>query len=259
MAIRTEDSDKWVRAFVGEVAVVDSRRPVLFYEDVFPVPGYAFDPADVRTELLSPATEEPPSQPFFFLPKGPVEQWYDLEVEGRRIPHAAWTRAAPELEGRLILSWQPGVLDRWLEEDEEVHSHPRDPFKRVEALASSRHVTVSSDGVRLADSHDPVLLFETHLPTRFYFRPEDVNLAALEPTDNESACPYKGFTSRYWSVAGQPDQTNVGWAYDEPYPAVGKIAGRIAFYNELVDIDIDGVRQERPVSIFSQREHRPAG
>jgi uncharacterized protein (DUF427 family) len=236
---------------------VDSRRPLLFYEEAFPVPGYAFDPADVRTDLLTPSTGEPPTQPFFFLPKGPVGQWYDVVAEGRQVPHAAWTRNAPELEGRLVLSWQPGVLDRWLEEDEEVHGHPRDPYKRVEALASSRHVTVSSGGVRLADTRDPVLLFETSLPTRFYVPRADVNLSALEPTDNSSACPYKGYTSQYWSVAGQPDLSNVGWSYDEPYPAVGKIAGRIAFYNELVDIEVDGVREERPVSPFSRREYRP--
>ncbi|MGI8720854.1 MAG: DUF427 domain-containing protein [Geodermatophilaceae bacterium] len=92
MAVRTEPSERWVRAFVGDTAVVDSRGPVLFYEDVFPIPNYAFNRGDVRTDLLQESSDDPDREPFFFLPKGPVSQWYDLEVGGRTIRHAAWTR-----------------------------------------------------------------------------------------------------------------------------------------------------------------------
>ena len=257
MPARTERSDKWVRAFVGDVTVVDTRAPLLFYEERFPVPNYAFDAADVRTDLLQPSTTEAPRQPFFFLPKGPVAQWYDLNVDGRTIPHAAWTRDAPELEGLLILSWQPGVLDRWLEEEEEVFGHPRDPYKRVEALASSRHVVVSLDGVVLGDTTRPVLLFETSLPTRYYLPREDVNFDALSPTSNTSMCPYKGFAEEYWDVTGHPEVPNLAWSYARPFPAVEKIKDRVAFYNEMVDTTVDGVPQQRPVSVFSSRTNRP--
>lgn len=78
MAVRTVRSDKWVRAFVGDVAIVDSRAPLLYYEENFPVPGYAFAQADVRTDLLQHTTAQPPVEPFFYLPKGPVAQWFDL-------------------------------------------------------------------------------------------------------------------------------------------------------------------------------------
>lgn len=257
MAVRTERSDKWVRALVADVAVVDSRAPVLFWESGFPVPAYAFDRADVRTELLRPSTTPPPREPWFFLPQGPVGQWYDLEVDGDTRRHAAWTRDTPELTDLVVLSWQPGVLDRWLEEDEEVAGHPRDPHKRVEALASSRHVRVASAGVVLADSTDPVLLFETDLPTRFYLPRADVDLTALSPTDNQSRCPYKGVTDQYWDVTGSLGISNAAWSYDEPYPAVQQIAHRVAFYDELLDVTVDGVPQERPVSPFSNRSHRP--
>lgn len=256
MAFRTEASDKWVRAYVEETPVVDSRTPLLFYEADFPVPGYAFRPEDVRTDLLRPSSSEPPSEPFFFLPKGPVAQWWDLEVEGLVVPHAAWTRDTPELEGLLIFSWQPGVLSRWLEE-EEVSGHPRDPHKRVEALASSRHVSVALNGVMLGESRDPVLLFETDLPTRYYLPREDVNFDALESTSNVSRCPYKGTADQYWDVAGSPEAANAAWSYSEPLPGVGKIQGRVAFYTELVDITVDGVAQERPVSPFSNKAYRP--
>ena len=117
-----------------------------------------------------------------------------------RCPRAAWRRDDPALADRIVLSWQPGLLDRWLEEDEEVGGHPRDPYHRVEVLNSSRHVVVSLDGVTLAESRRPVLLFETSLPTRYYLPEEDVNAEALEPSRAHSFCPYKGKADRYWSV-----------------------------------------------------------
>lgn len=258
MSVRTEFSDKWVRAYVDDVAVVDSRAPLLFWEEHFPVPAYAFPRRDVRTDLLGDERDDPPREPFFFLPKGPVSQWFDLTVGGRIVPHAAWVRDTPELRDLIVLSWQPGLLDRWLEEDEPVAGHPRDPHKRVEAIASSRHVVVELDGVRLADSMRPVLLFETGLPTRYYLPREDVNRAALEPTSNQSLCPYKGVADEYWSVTGQPDATDVIWSYSAPLPAVAKVANLMAFYNELVDITVDGVRQPRPESPFSAKPNRPA-
>lgn len=255
--MRTEISDKWVRAFVDDVAVVDSRAAMLFYEPSFPVPAYAFAEQDVRMDLLQPTDEPPPRTPWFHLPKGPVLQWFDVVAGGRRLRHAAWRRDDPAIADRVVFSWQPGVLDRWLEEDEEVGDHPRDPHKRVEAIASSRHVQVSIDGIELADSRHPVLLFETGLPTRFYLPRSDVRLDALEPSGNRSRCPYKGRADEYWSVRGRPDLAHVAWSYAAPFPAVGKVAGLVAFYNEMVDVTVDGTRAERPTTIFSSPAHRP--
>ncbi len=257
MGMRTDPIDKWVRAYVDGVTVVDSRSPLLFWEDDFPVPHYAFARSDVRVDLLRETTTDPPRQPFFFLPQGPVAQWYDLVVGNRTIPHAAWVRDAPELRDLLILSWQPGLLDHWTEEEETVAGHPRDPYKRVETVASSRHVVVALNGVPLADSRRPVLLFETSLPTRYYLPREDVNFAVLEATTNQSHCPYKGIADDYWSVVGQPEGTDVAWSYSAPLSAVEKVAGLVAFYNEVVDITVDGVAQPRPQSPFSSKAHRP--
>jgi uncharacterized protein (DUF427 family) len=255
--MRTELSDRWVRAFVGDVVVVDTRAPLLFWEERFPVPRYAVDRGDVREDLLRPSTEAPPTQPRFFLPREPVAAWFDLQVDGRRLPHVAWTHDDPDLAGRLVLSWQPGLVDRWLEEDEEVSGHPRDPYKRVDALPSSRRVQVSLDGTVLAETASPVLLFETGLPTRYYLPEEDVRLDVLTQSANRSHCPYKGDADRYWDLPGHPDGTGLAWSYSDPYPAVGLIKDRVAFYNELVDITVDGVPQPRPVSLFSARSNRP--
>ncbi len=257
MPVRTEHIDKWVRAYVDGVPVVDSRDPLLFWEDDFPVPAYAFRQEDVRTDLLRETHAEPPREPSFFLPRGPVVRWYALTVGDRTITHAAWVRDTPELADLLVLSWQPGVLDGWLEEDEPVAGHPRDPHKRVEAIASSRHVVVELDGVRLADSTRPVLLLETDLPTRYYLPEDDVNLDVLTPTSNRSHCPYKGVADRYWSVIGSPNATDVAWSYSAPLPAVAKVAGLMSFYNEMVDITVDGIAQQRPESPFSVKANRP--
>lgn len=258
--MRTEASERWVRGLVGDVAVVDTRRPLLFWEDSFPVPAYAFHPDDVRTDLLSPGAGPGPGAPSFFQPKGPVSQWFDLTVNGRVIPHAAWRRDDSALEERLVLSWQPGVLDRWLEEDEEVRSHPRDPHKRVDALTSSRHVVVRHGERVLADSVDPVILYETGLPTRFYLPRDDVHLDQLVPGSGESHCPYKGFARSYWDLPpeeGNDAVTGIAWSYADPYPAVHAIADRIAFYDELVDTEVDGIPRARPWSVFTEQSNRP--
>ncbi len=109
----------------------------------------------------------------------------------------------------------------------------------------------------LADSRSPVLLFETDLPTRYYLPREDVNIDALSPSTNHSLCPYKGVADQYWDVRGQPAARNIAWSYAKPFPAVGKVADKIAFYNELVDITVDDRPQQRPVSVFSQAANRP--
>jgi uncharacterized protein (DUF427 family) len=256
--LRTESIDKWVRGYVGATAVVDTRAPRLFWEEAFPVPAYAFAVEDVRMDLLHPAAE-PADRPFFFGPKGPVSQWFDLRVEDRVIPYVAWTRDDPSLRDMVVLSWQPGLLDRWLEEDEEVRGHPRDPHKRVESIASSRHVKVELDGVELAETDRPVLLLETGLPTRYYLPRADVHFEVLTPSENYSLCPYKGETREYWNATGPPVVRNLAWSYWAPLPAVQKVAGMVAFYNELVDLTVDGKLQERPVSPFSEAAHRPGG
>lgn len=249
--------DKWVRAFVGETAVVDTREPLLFWQEPIPVPGYAFAKQDVRTDLLRPASEKPRDREFFHLPRGPVAQAFDLVLEGRVLPYAAWTLDDPGLQDHVIFTWDPTVIDRWLEEDELVIGHPRDPYTRVEAIASTRHITVHLNGALLADTRSPVLLFETDLPTRYYIPRHDVNPDALEPSENESVCPYKGVAAEYWTAIAPPEVQNVGWSYAEPFPAVANMKGMIAFYNELTDVTIDGEPQERPVSLFSRSGNRP--
>ncbi len=255
MTVRTESTEKWIRGWLDGETVVDTRRALLFWEDPFPIPGYAIDPADVKDGLLTPVAGPPDAVPFFFGPKSSVAQWFDIRTADREFRGAAWQLADSAVADRVIFSWQPGLFDRWTEEDEDVAGHPRDPHKRVEAIAGSRHVQVRVGETVLADSHRPVLLFETGLPTRYYLPPEDVDLAVLTPGPQRSHCPYKGVADKYW---GRPDLPGIAWSYTDPFPAVGKVAGLIAFYNEMVDLTVDGVAIPRPVSPFSDPANRPA-
>jgi uncharacterized protein (DUF427 family) len=133
----------------------------------------------------------------------------------------------------------------------EVFVHAKDPTKRVDVLPSERHVRVEIAGEPVAESRRPHALFETTLPTRWYLPADDVRWDLLEPSDTVTQCPYKG-TARYWSVrAGGELYRDVVWSYPDPIPECPRIAGLICFFNEKVDVTVDGVREERPVTPWS--------
>jgi uncharacterized protein (DUF427 family) len=139
------------------------------------------------------------------------------------------------------------AMDAWYEEDEPVLSHPRDPFHRVDVRASDRHVRIEHDGRPIAETKRPVLLFETGLPTRYYMPREDV-VAPLEPSELTTYCPYKGEAS-YWSIEGRPD---IVWSYRAPLDGVSRVAGLLAFYDDVFDVTIDGVAQPKPDTAFAK-------
>lgn len=228
--MRQETSQKRVRAYAGGRLVADSARPVLVWEIPY-YPTYFLPAADVL------ATLEPTDDPVVF----------DVVADGVRVPGAA--SRLPGLEDLVRLRFD--AMDEWLEEDEPIYVHPRDPYKRVDVLASSRHVVVSVDGVTVAESRQPRILFETSLPQRYYLPLTDVRLDLLTPSTTRSHCPYKG-TASYWSVdTGRSVHEDVVWMYRAPLPESQKVAGLVCFYNEKVDLVVDGVAQARPDSPFS--------
>jgi uncharacterized protein (DUF427 family) len=143
------------------------------------------------------------------------------------------------------------AFDAWYEEDEQVFVHPRDPYTRVDALRSTRRVRVESKGTVLAESSSPVMVFETGLPTRYYLNRTDVDFTHLVPSDTVTECPYKGVTSGYWSSqVGGVVHPDIAWTYDFPTRQLLPIAGLIAFYNEKVDLFLDGQKLQRPHTHF---------
>jgi uncharacterized protein (DUF427 family) len=151
----------------------------------------------------------------------------------------------------VTVAWD--AVDAWFEEDEQVYVHPRSPYARVDALRSGRHVRVERDGIIVAESDRVVVLFETGLPPRTYFERTAVDWTVLRPSETRTACPYKGTTSDYWSFLALEDDRlvpDVAWSYAFPTVACAAIAGLVAFYDERVDVWVDGVAQERPRTGF---------
>ncbi len=147
-----------------------------------------------------------------------------------------------------------GAFDAWLEEDEPLVGHPRDPFHRIDMRRSSREVRIELDGALLARSTRAVLLFETALPTRFYLPREDL-VAAARPSDRRTTCAYKGHASYLSFDAG----ADLAWTYEDPLPEAAPIAGLVAFFDELVDVSLDGEPRKRPRTQFAKAIVQEAG
>ena len=232
-----ELSPRRVRAVLGGVVVLDTTRARYLWE--WPhYPQYYIPVDDVAPGVLVDGDGE------VRFDRG-VARRMDLRVGEALRRSAALLYTEEPLAGLVRFEWD--ALDAWFEEDEEVFFHPRDPYTRVDILPSSRHVRVEVDGVTVADSHSPHILFETGLPARYYLPKVDVRFDLLEHTDTATHCPYKG-TAEYWTVNGRKD---LAWSYRTPLPESERVAGLVAFYNEKLDIYLDGELQERPKTKFA--------
>lgn len=242
-----EPSPKRVRAVVGDQTLADSTRVKMLHETGL-TPVYYFPAEDVRQDLLEPS-DHTTHCPF----KGDAS-YHHVVVGDRRIDNAAWyypepLEDAPPLAGHIAFYWQK--VDHWYEEAEEVGVHPRDPYHRIDVVRSDRHVEVRIDDETVAESDRPVMLFESGLPPRFYLPREDVRIELLVDSDNHTECPYKGTASYHSVKTGRQLHEDLVWYYPDPHEEVARIAGLLAFYNEKVDLIVDGQAWERPVTRFS--------
>jgi len=243
-----EPTPRWIRVRAGDELVADSRRALLHveygrgvlprsflptyyvpFEDV--MPGALVDPVDAETGLTV----------------------WAVAAAGLRADGAAWMHHRPPqpleaLAGLVTFSWRDPLA--WFEEEEPLLAHARDPHKRVDVVASSRAVRVEVDGVLVAESRRPLLLFETALPVRYYLPPDDVRIE-LVPSQTRSVCPYKGVAAWWSARIGDREADDIAWSYPWPVPENPRIAGLICFRNERVDLTVDGQRLERPVTPWS--------
>jgi len=242
--VRVERGAKRVRAYLGGVVVVDSIAPLLVWEVPY-YPTYYFPESDVRADLVADGGADLHSPS-----RGDGQTLSVLAGGCSALGAAARYEDSPidELRGTVRFQWD--AMEAWFEEDEQVYTHPRDPYTRVDILASSRRVRVLVGGLVLADSTSPRLLFETGLPTRHYLPRTHVRMDCLEGSPTVTHCPYKG-RAETWSVrVGETLHEDLAWAYPAPLPESQKVAGLIAFYDEKLDIEVDGVLQERPSTKF---------
>jgi uncharacterized protein (DUF427 family) len=243
--VRTEPSHKRVRVVFGGRRIVDTTDALYVFEHPH-YPQYYVPLADVADGVLvaSGTTTRSPS-------RGEATH-FTVRVDGHEAVDAAWTFADSPLEElRDRVRFEFDAMDEWFEEDEEIFVHPRSPTARIQILPSSRHVVVRVDGEMVAETDRPTFLYETGLPRRTYFNKLDVRMDLLTPTDSTSRCPYKG-TARWWTVTTPTGvHEDLAWSYPTPVRESQPIAGLVSFYDETVDVELDGEPQPRPRTEFS--------
>jgi uncharacterized protein (DUF427 family) len=248
--LRYEPTEKRVRATLATETVVDSTRALLVWEPRRVVPTYAV-PEDDIAAALRPAPETGGEAAGILHPGIPfaVHSSAGEPVSIGALTGAGFRFADAALAGYVALDFD--AFDEWLEEDERIFGHPRDPFSRVDVRRSARAIRIELDGEVLAETTRARLLYETHVPTRFYLPREDVRVA-LEPSDLHTYCPYKGEAS-YWSFeAGGRRRENLAWSYEDPLPDAAPITGLVAFWDERVDVVVDGEPRPRPGGAVSE-------
>lgn len=237
-----EVSERWIRVQFNGEYVADSTKTLLLRSGAGRL-SYYFPEADVRMKHMVPGHSGRDDHIYF-----------DVRIRDIVAKGAAWKLHDPSqemaiLKGYFAFHWNR--MDHWFEEEEEIFGHPRDPYHRVDARRSTRRVRVEINGVVLAETSRPTIVFETGLPARFYIPLEDVRMEHLQESRSKTICPYKGQAS-YWSakVKGESHR-NLVWTYSDPLAQMRKIEGLLCFFNEKVDLFVNDDPQERPQTPWS--------
>ena len=253
-ALYLEPTPKRIRVEVGGEVIADSTRAMMLHEGGHQ-PLYYFPPDDVRSDVLEPSDRHT------HCPKKGDASYHTIRAGGEVVEAGAWyypdpLPGTPPIQG--LIAFYFDRMGRWLEEDEEIGVHPRDPYHRIDVLESARRIRISLGGTVLAETDRALALFESNLPPRWYLPAQDVR-ARLSPSDTVTHCPYKG-EAHYHSVDVREgeDGTDLVWFYPEPLDEVRRVRDLVCFYNEKVDIELDGEPQVRPESPWSGRTRSDA-
>ncbi|KAG1735824.1 hypothetical protein EDB19DRAFT_1992913 [Suillus lakei] len=221
-----ESSVKRVRVLFGGKYIVDTRHAKLVWEKPF-YPTYFFPTSALDPSYLHESSDK----------KERGTKVYDLVV-GKREARDAVTvftdQASDTKDLAGLLKIEFSAADAWFEEDERVYVHPKDPYKMSYNLLAM--YAVALNGVELASTNRPRLLFETGLRVRTYM--------PLTDSDTVTECPYKGVANYYnIQLPNGEVQKDIVWYYRTPQLECGQMAGYVAFYDEKVDVWVDGEKQ----------------
>lgn len=265
--LRYQPTAKRVRIELDGVSVADAVKAALVWEPMRIVPSYAVAEGDV-TATLEPAPDGPapehrtvafgpdspplldPSVPFA-VHTAPGVALTVVTSAGRR-EGAAFRLAGAELAGAELAGAELDgyvVFDfpafSWWEEDEQIMGHPQDPFHRIDVRRSSRHIRIEHEGHVLAESSRPCLLFEGTFPMARYYLPREDVAVELTPGTLRTTCAYKGHATHYSAVVDGDELPNVAWSYEDPRHDAEQVAGLICFYQERLDLFVDGRAVDR--------------
>lgn len=237
-----QQTERRIRVYFAGTAIADSKSAMILFNGRR-VPVYYFPRIDVRLDLIEESDRREED------PRLGERAYGSIKVGSRRAEDAVFRypdpiNDGPDLSGYVSFVWDS--MDAWFEEDQQILRHARDPYKRVDAVPSSRHVRVLIGDTVVADTHRPVVVFETGLSPRYYLPKLDVRLDLLSPTSTRTHCPYKG-EAIYWSLdVDDQHLEDVVWSYPAPIPEIPKIENLLCFYQEKIDVEVDGVLIDHP-------------
>jgi uncharacterized protein (DUF427 family) len=255
--VRFQPTPKRVRVGAGDEVVSDTTRALLVWEPRRVVPSYAVPMADVAATLQAAGDAPAPDhEPLSFGPDWPTvldpsipfavhtapgDQLDVVSDDGTR-PAAAFRLTDPDLGDHVVLDFE--AFD-WWEEDEPIVSHPRDPFHRIDVRRSSRPVRLGHDGHVLAESTRCRMLFEGAFPLVRYYMPRDDVRVELRESDHRTTCAYKGQATHYSATVGDRELDAIAWSYEDPLDDAMPVRSLVCFYQERLDLAVDGQAVER--------------
>ncbi|EPE30412.1 hypothetical protein GLAREA_03379 [Glarea lozoyensis ATCC 20868] len=230
---KIESTPRRVRGLLGGIYVFDTTRASYVWEHKY-YPYFYIPASDFAHKVLE-KTHDSNSKEACWLAKLKVPQ----KTTDRLLGFSSRTNP---LDGLIRI--EVSALDKWFVEDEQILGpHPKDPYKRIECLPSSREVRVEIDDAIVAISSQNIFLYETMLRPRYYLGETHVNWEFLRESDTTSFCPYKGMANYYDVVVGDKVIKDAVWYYKYPTAESALVAGRLCFYNEKFDVFLDGVKE----------------
>ena len=260
--LRWQPVVKRVTVRLGDQLVAVTDRPVLVFEPKRVVASYAVPLADLQVALEpGPSGPPPDHRPVGFGEGGPPLldpsvpfAVHSTDGEPVRISAAGRTGdgfrlSDPDLHDHVVLDFDG--FD-WWEEDEPLLGHARDPYHRIDVRRSSRRVRISHAGVLLAETAEPRMLFEGTFPLPRYYLPRGDVVADLLPSALDTTCAYKGHATHYDVRAGDEVLPAAAWTYEDPLDDARDVIGLVSFYQERLDLEVDGEPQERVRTPWSE-------
>jgi len=231
-----EEFPKRMRVIFNDEIIVDSREAKALHETGQFMVLY-FPRRDVKMELLN-ATDHQTKCPH----KGTASYW-SVQVDKREAKNAVWSYEDPKDSVPFIRNYMAfyyNKMDDWFEDDEKVYEHLRNPYHGFEILPASNEVIVHSGEEVIAETSEPLILYETGLPPRYYMHPDEVKTEMLGQSEYITHCPYKG-NSRHWHLKVNGETIDdAAWSMAKPIGEAKKIADYLCFYPNKVQVEVDG-------------------
>lgn len=149
-------------------------------------------------------------------------------------PHAHPEARHPRL-GHFEVAFGWRAVDAFYEEDERIVGNAADPYHRVDIRATSRHLVVRDGDRVVADTHRPVVLYESGFAPRWYVYRDDIDQTALESAEGQTFCPYKGLAD-YYTIG---EHKRAAWSYANAWPEAGRVSNLVSFEPDQIDVWVD--------------------